>query len=328
MKLIAIKTDKGYYITDNIKNTGYHSTDINNMRFDGEDPSPTFHKDWFLIKGIPKKVGRATSRPMINERFELKAPEMFPKLKKIYKAKEVVFKNPCSENDYTRELTEGFQKIASLYTFQYEMGEMVYEPVEFEFVVLAEMKGIPDKEPFKYEVYKTKWTHEGTTNLHEKDIMYLKMIDNIIVPPILKHTRECFINSHDTYRIIRCYIKKNIDLEVAEITSDYGFCFGVSKIIKLVDNEKYTIDKNMLKKRAKPKYETRYRSNRKVQIFEMTWSPECYGSYTPIKGFKGKNEKDLKNNVDKFLKDLIAKINEPLVECPRCKGLGVIVEKK
>ena len=325
--LIAIKTDKGYYITDNIKNDRYYGTQLKGMRFDGKIPLATFQEHWFFIEETPKKVEREKNRPYINQRFELKTPETFPKLKKTYIAKEVMLKEPCSENDYTREVTEEFQKIKSLYEYKYERGEMIYDSQEFEFVVIAEMKDIPGKESFKYEVYKTKWAHEGTTNLHEKDIILLKEIDNIIVPPILKHTRECFINSHDTYRIIRCYVKKNIDLEVAEITSDYGFCFAVSKKIALIENEKYTIDKNLFTKR-KPKLETRYRSNREVKIFEMTWSPECYSAYTPIKGFKGKNEKDLKNNVDKYLKDLITKINEPLVDCPHCKGLGVILQEE
>jgi len=332
LKLMAIKTDNGYYITDNINDDKYYGTEIKELMFDGEEAKPTFYKGWFLIKEIPKEVGREKHKPYINERFELSDPKTFLKFKKVYNAKDVVIEKECADNDYKRKYTKEFEKIVGLYEYKYEMGEMIYEPIEFEFEVLAEMKQIPDREPFEYEVFRTKWEHKGTTifdNYSENgNVVIHNILDKIVIPPILLHTKPCETSSHVAYKIIRFFVKQHIDPDVAVITSDYDFCFTVEKIIKLAENEEYTIDKNMFKKRAKPKYVTRYRNNRKVKIFEMTYSPYCYEEYTPIKGFQGKNEKDLKNNVDKYLKDLITKINEPLVECSHCKGLGVILQEK
>lgn len=332
LKLIAIKTDKGYYITDNINDEKYRGTEIKILKFDGEEPKITFHRDWFIIKSIPEKVEKEKDRPSINRRYELKTPETFPKFKKLYRADEVVIKEPCSENDYTRELTEEFQKIVSLYLYKDEPGEMRYESIEFEFEVLAEMKEIPDREPFKYEVWRTKWEHEGTS-LYDNysnngNVVIHNILDKIVVPSVLLHTKPCEMSSETSYKIIRFYIQQNLDPDVAVITSDYDFCFTVEKRIKLAENEEYTIDKNMYKKRAKPKYVTRFRNSRTVKIFEMTYFPYCYENYTPVKGFRGKDEKDLRKNVDKFLKDLINKINEPLVECPHCNGMGVIIKKE
>lgn len=325
LKLIAIKTDRGYYITDNINNDGYYRTEIKTLKFDGEKPKTTFHKDWFIIKKFPKSVMREKDRPSINKRYELDAPEMFPKLKKIYNGNEVIINEPCSENDYTREITEEFRKIASLYTYKDESGEMIYEPIEFEFEIIGRMKNISDNTPFAYEV-ENEADYGKTYNIYNNDIVR-NLIDKIVTPPILIHLKPCSLTSHDSYKIIRQYVKQNIDLSVAKITSDYNFCFTVQKVIGLAEEEEYTMTQNLFSKR-KTKYITKYRNSREVKIFEMGWSPRCYEGYTPIKGFKGKDEKDLKKNVDKYLKDLINRINEPLVECKHCNGMGVILQEK
>jgi hypothetical protein len=49
-----------------------------------------------------------------------------------------------------------------------------------------------------------------------------------------------------------------------------------------------------------------------------------YEGYTSIKGFEGKNESDLKEQIDAYLADLTDAINEPLTECGNCNGTGVI----
>lgn len=326
MKLLAIKTDKGYYLTDEIENKDYNHSQIESQRikFDGEKPKGTFHDKWFLINNYPKVITKEVSQPNINKRYELIDKEQFPNLPKVIKQEDAVIQESCSENDYTTIYTKDFAKVQSLYEFKSDPQPPIDEPIEFVFIVIGEMKEIPDVIPFRYEVQRTEWKHEGTTFLTNYDIVK-NLLDKIVTPPILMHTVPCFLTSEQSYKIIRQYVVSNIDHNVAKITSDYDFCFTVRKIIKLAENEEYTIDQNRFTKR-KPKYVTRYRNSREVTIFEMTWSPKCYGGYTPIKGFEGKDEKDLKKNVDIFLKDLIAKINEPLVECSHCKGLGVIIE--
>ncbi len=56
----------------------------------------------------------------------------------------------------------------------------------------------------------------------------------------------------------------------------------------------------------------------------MTYSPEGYKGYTPIKSFEGKNEIDLKTQINSYLKELMDVINEPLRECPTCQGTGIV----
>jgi hypothetical protein len=328
INFIAIKTNDGYYFTDNINNKRYYDTKIINekLKFDGEIPKKSFHPDWFIIKNFPKVITTEKYQPDINKRFELKDPDTFKNLPKIIKLEDVLIEKECNKNNWEEKYTEDFENKRGLYEYKSDPQPPEDIPIDFEFVIIGEMKKISGKVPFKYKIQKTQYEFEGTIDLTNNDIVK-NLIDKIVTPTILHHTLPSRLTSHDTYKIIRQYIKQNIDLNYAVITSDYNFCFTVEKLIELNEIEEYIVNKNILTKR-KPKYIKQYRKSRKVPIFEMTWSPECYRGYTPIKGFEGKNEKDLKIKIDKYLKDLINEINKPLIECPHCKGEGVILKKK
>jgi hypothetical protein len=326
MKLIAIKTNDGYYFTDNINNRSHYYIMISGLKYDGELPEKSFHKDWYIIKKFPKVITREESQPDINKRFELKDPETFKNLPKIIKREDVLIEEASIINDYEEKFTEDFENKISLYEYKSDPQPPKDTPVDFEFIVVAEMEKIPDKVPFKYKIQKTKWQHEGTIDLTDNDIIK-NLMDKIVTPKILHHTLPSRLSSQDTYKIIRQYIKQNIDLHYAEITSDFDFCFTVEKLIELYETEEFLVNENIFTKR-KPKYVKKFRKSRRVPIFEMTYSPENYKGYTPIKGFEGKNEEDLKNKIDKYLKELIEEINKPLKECPYCKGEGVILGDK
>lgn len=77
--------------------------------------------------------------------------------------------------------------------------------------------------------------------------------------------------------------------------------------------------------RRKPKLEKRFQTKRGVEIYNV--APKPYQSYPIVEPFSGKDVEDLKSNIKKFLDDLMAKINEPLVECKCCKGRGVILNE-
>ena len=136
----------------------------------------------------------------------------------------------------------------------------------------------------------------------------------------------CKLGIKETYDIIRTFIKDNINSQVAEISTDYDFCFAVSKKIKLAKEYTYQVDVNSSiffdRKKKKPKYETRLQSNRLVKIFEMCH--EKYQSYTPIIPFEAENKEALKLYIDNYLEHLIQIINEPVCECPNCNGSGII----
>ncbi|MFF2834279.1 hypothetical protein ACFVSK_21145, partial [Cellulosimicrobium cellulans] len=124
----------------------------------------------------------------------------------------------------------------------------------------------------------------------------------------------------DSYRNVRNYVKTHIDTRWAKITSDYDFCFTVSKEISH-EPEEFRVNIG----KRKPKYETRYTRSRTTKVYEV--APSSYNSYPVIQPFEGKNEEDLKQNIQKYLDELMEAINKPLVECVHCKGYGVILDE-
>lgn len=60
----------------------------------------------------------------------------------------------------------------------------------------------------------------------------------------------------------------------------------------------------------------------------MTHNQSNYRGYTVISGMTAKNNTELKNKMDEYLERLMEFINEPIVDCPRCKGYGVILDNK
>jgi flagellin-specific chaperone FliS len=60
----------------------------------------------------------------------------------------------------------------------------------------------------------------------------------------------------------------------------------------------------------------------------MTHSGKKYSGYTVIQPISANSETELKEKIDTYLVKLIEYINEPLVECEYCKGLGFINEIK
>jgi len=327
MKILALQSKKGFYIhtDENEGNSNYYKKDLGKLLFNGNHPEKTFKKYWYFIEKKPKKIEKIVTQPNTNYRYELKNPKDFPKLKKVYLKEEV----EIEIDDYETGYTEAFRDIQSLYEYKSDPQPDIHEEIDFEFIVIGEVEEINEPIPFSYNVYRTRWTHEGTRELTSADIKN-NLFTEISAPDILHHLKPCKLSSKQSYDIIRLFVKENIDNSVAEITSDYDFCFAVKKKIELFEKEKYEVDINnnfFSKRKRQPKYETRYRKSRCVVIFEMTHDQQNYKGYTVIKGFEGENLEDLKNNIDKYLNSLIKEINKPLVDCPNCKGSGVISEK-
>jgi len=56
----------------------------------------------------------------------------------------------------------------------------------------------------------------------------------------------------------------------------------------------------------------------------MTNDKDNYQGYTPIQGFHGNNIKELKENIDRYLSELMEIINKETKDCPLCGGHGII----
>lgn len=291
LKLIMITSKSNNYISDNVNNEGYFHTKIADLLFDGQKLERTYDKSWLKINSIPKKIERVKPKSRINQRYELKEGypegELTPKI--------------VSYSDFD----DNYDEVRGLYTYKYDEVEEGFEDVKFEVNVIEEVEG-------EFEMKQLQYTPK------------YNFLDQIQTHPKLLPLKPCKLTHEQSYKIIRDFVKNNIDSKYAVITSDYDFCFTVKKKIELYEPRQYQVDINMMHKRRKPKYETRYQRSREVTIFEV--APKSYQSYTIVEPFEGNSYEDLLMNIDTYLKELITKINDPLTECECCKGTGVIFD--
>lgn len=287
LNLLVIKTKSKVFISDNVDSKGYFSTSIPSYIFDGERAINTYHKEWFQLSKIPELVQKSKSGEQTNIRYELRDTHLNTGLPKVLQSKDF---NEDGE----------YEAVYGLYDRKYDMTESTLESIEFKLHVIEELD--------EFEIVKSEFNPQ------------YPLLDRIQMHSILLPTRPCKLSREESYAIVRQYIKANIDLRYATVTSDYDFCLSVSKKIEH-EPEAYRVDVG----KRKPKYETRYRRSRTVEIYRT--SPKGYEKYPMIEAFEGKSLEDLKNNVQVFLDELMKKINEPLKECQHCKGYGAILDE-
>jgi len=321
--MLAIKQPNGFYINAGI--------DFNCHKhfFDGVEPKPTFDRSWFYISNYPESVQKWVKQPNINFRYVLRDISMLSDRVKKDFAREQVADYDSSAYDWIWK--PEYATLRSLYELVSDTQPDILEDVEFSIDVVFEIDHEAQKaETFSYPAMRNSSKNSGFDEITNENLRR-RLIDEIMVPSLYRGERPCKLTSDQTYSIVRQHIKLHIDPKVAVVTSDYDFCFTVKKRIKLVVPVKYTVDINnniFTKRKKKPIYEERTNETRDVEIFEMTSKEKSYKGYTPIAGIEGANDADLKKKLDTYLTDLMAYINEPIEECPNCKGLGVLLKEK
>lgn len=325
MDIIGVKSEKGYYLKG-LGSNRYNSA-LEKLIINGKNPESTFHPHWFLTDSEPQKIERIVKRPRINHRFELKSdvdapwidrgalPQSMPK-------DEVIDKNKDGYCDWKDE----FKHLQSLYVEVSDEQQDVLEPVEFSYQTILEIKDIKTAENFSYAVKRIHY--QGNSEIDSKGIIHQE-VDRIIFPEIVLPNLPCKLSSKDSYDIIREHVKRNIDTRYAEITIDYDYYFAVKKIVPLYNPIEKDIEIKNARGRSykKPKYRKLLVKNRYVDmVFSMANGYDKYKNYPVISEFTGKDQQDLKKNIDEFLDNLMARINEPLVDCPHCNGFGVITK--
>lgn len=299
VEIIGVKVGNKYYLSEVIQNS-YHRRLVN-CKINGEKTTPSFNQNWFISAGIPEKVELYRSAENINHRYELIDRSLASDKIPLVIDQGLIDLN----DDYNWVGT--YANLQSLYQLCYDKSEERYEEVEFTYETILEVEDIK---------YPDKVVYTGNARFNE--------LAKILYPPVVLPNTRCELTIDESYRIIREYVKLNINQKYARITSDYDFCFTVKKIIELATIQEYKVDVNAFTKRRKPKYETRYRTTNEIECFEM--APKPYQNYTVIKPFSANNQKELEENIQKYLNDLIKRINEPLKYCKCCKGTGVILD--
>ncbi len=307
-----IKTDKGCFISDCQVLSGYdynyHRSQINILYFDGNQPKSTYVKNWYFIDSYPSKIERKIPQQEINIRYVLKNPAMATEALPL-------------------EIKSISDDVYALYERKYDLAEEKMEDVEnIKFDILFEVNNFEFPPTVNYDAtIREDWTDKNIkiTNANFKH----QLFDRIIIPDILIHSYPCEISSVDLYNIVRQYIKDNINTEYAKITSDYDFCFTVKKLIPLYTPKDYTYTNPFARtKKEREKIHKAISKYKEEEIFEMTHAGKRYDGYTVIQPISANNEYELKEKIDAYLENLIKYINEPLVECEHCKGLGFINE--
>lgn len=323
LKLRVYRTDKGLFYGEQ---SGFHIN--SDWRVNGLEVVRSPHLSyWYFLEGVDKI--ESVKRQVCNRgepKWVLITPSTFvegkiPKTLSIEEAEE--YETLCGEYAIGNPLYSDYRRLYRRYR---EHLPSTFEDVPFE----VEYKG-----SFKYELIDDDFrnlkidvtTGEHTDKIDLSRVATYEEIEQLLVPELVIHTRPCSVSQDVTYKIVRSHIKRNIDPRVAEITSDYDFCFTVKKVIKINPwVEKVEIKTKRGRSYHPPRFSTRTHAEKTEQIFEMC--PEKrYSYYTPIKSFKGDNLADLADNIKHFLDELMLVINSPVVECATCGGIGNIVQK-
>ena len=313
MKIQAIKTSDGYFIkAESAKD--YSSDQLRNIHFDRVAPAPSWKPYWYKVKDIYVKAEKYTPPTQKPVSYILK-PE--------YVATEALPKE-LSLTDLDWEDSR-----RGLYDYVMEDIPGSYEKVDVIIDVVAELEGNLVQEVIHYPVYGRYPNTDGKNYVIKNTEIKLGLIDEITTPEILREERPCELSSADSFKIIRTYVKDNIDPKVATISDDYDFCMAVEKRIPLAEKEEYKVDENFnffSRRKRKPKFVTKYRVDRKKEIYRIAprLDGKVYDKYPEAPTFKGENARNLKANIDEYLTALIREINRPLHDCPHCKGMGVI----
>lgn len=330
LNLIGIKTPKGIFISNfNEKDSYRRYTNVNNFKINGELPKHSFDNGWSIVSEEPEIITQKQSPTKENYRYILKDESIASEKIPLVLLREVVA--TYDKEDYEWVWNSEYRHLISLYELKYDEVEQADLKIDFTYNQIVETDDFKEIKNFDWDIYRTQWTHEGTRKVTKGDLKY-QIIDKIMFPNIY-YEEKCPVTlpSKTLYDIIRFYIKNNIDLKIAEITSDYDFCFTVKKRIKRI--EPLTVKTEQLKNNGRsyrpPKFTTKthqYASS--YEVFKMTHNEKNYDGYPTLPDLIAKNTDELQQKVDKLLKDLIEFINEPVSICPHCNGTGLEHETK
>lgn len=331
VKVVWYKADNGIYVGGcEFDYTGTRNGVYVDLINDKE-PKPTHLRGWKFIEkeSEPVSFKKKKSGNVCNIRYELIDQSLASdKIPLVLKDTEV---DECCDYDNAEYdhswKNPTYNNLRSLYERKYDREQDYFAEVPFEAEYLGEIvsEHVDNVVSAKYSISKSRWESDKK-EIDIKDVVSYYELEKMLVSDLLIHNRPCYLDSVTTYRIVRNYIKDNIDPKVATITGDYDFCFKVEKKIAIKPIERREeIKTNRNKSYRPPRFKTSTTTHKTVPIFEMTNAKDKYGGYSVIEGFKGNNLQELVDNTKHFLNDLMEYINQEVRECENCKGTGHIV---
>lgn len=314
-QMLCIKTDKGCFISDCLAvggyNYDYHHTQINTLLFNGKRATETYCKNWYYINEYPSLIQREESGKIINRRYEIKNASLISdSLPAVIPYEEI--------EDYDSDVVD------NLYSYMHDQEPSYLKEIVYDIQVICDIENYNFPPKIKYTGIHMKNFADHQYIITNANVQH-QILDKIIFPEVMLSNRPCKFSSEQMYDITRQYIIEHIDGSVAKIISNYDFCFEVVKIIPLIEPKIITYSDIFAKsKREKNKVHTTIKKYNEQKIFSMTSMRETYRNYPIIPEMCANSETELKEKVDMWLENLIKLINEPLCQCPQCKGLGYI----
>jgi hypothetical protein len=326
MKIDWYKSANGIYVASSVFYGSERQKvfDVNRHRINGQTIMPTFHQSWYFVPGETEASSYEvfTTGSFINKRYILIDESLADRFQPVLW--------PAEVNDNDGEWTGKHATLQSLYRseFDQEPSKWVTNPAEFKYCGEIEVELPGSISDMKIRI-KNDGAWEKVKELDLSTVVNWYELEKMLIPDLLLHKRPCYITSAQSYKIVRQYVKENLDRMYAEVTSDYDFCFTVKKKIQIkpIVNT-YEEKKPNGKSYARPRITNRTVTTKLVEIFEMTDNINKYKGYTPIEGFKGNSLEDLIENVRLYLNELMFHLNQPISECSCCNGTGHLVGKK
>ena len=291
--------------------------------------------NFFLLDGLfeitkVEKLKAATKRHNGYKLIENIPPQLASSLKPFYSLEEVQ-QNWNDDLDKTEYGNVEFSAVRSMYTESYETIPEHWYEVDVKHNLLGTLTVDNWQEPEKMIVKMAKednWASTKTVDVDLSTIICYGDIERMLTPEFMLHTRPCSLTSGQVYSIVRAHIKSNINPAVAEITSDYNFCFTVKrKIHHKPVNTRTEIKKANGRSYTTPKFKHNTVSYKSAELFEMTNTQDKYKGYTIIEGWKADNLLDMQQQVKYYLDCVIEEINKDVEQCTHCNGVGAIVNK-
>jgi hypothetical protein len=315
INLIAVETPNGYYISEEVADRWMTPKDLSRLKFDGATPGKTFTQGWYSIPFYPKKVEEESKSHVENERYELiDESYLSPKIPAV-----IVAPPRDEDGNWTGE----YSPLESMYAYKCDKKENTWDRVEFSIKIIVKLDfDVCQIKPFSKEAITGRGYQETDYETIGPNALTRQLADKMMFPAIVHRALPCALTSHQVFDIIRAFVKRNIDSKWAEITSDYGFHFQVSKNLKLADP--YTVEYQASSRRRNTRKE--YVTYRKAVVLDISHASEPWKNGDCVQGITASNEEELSDMVDALLAKIIQKINDPLIECPHCKATGVIVD--
>lgn len=322
-RFVGYKTPIGLYFKLG-GDTSSYSLSMRDRLFNGVAPVKVY-SPWYLLKDQDSLVSvqlqkgeevRLVGWELVDHSLQSDRIPLTLTLDDLYKEE---------NDDYEFKYEGKFKSLGPLYKEIYERKPSRYEEEAFEMTIIGEcdIENISSPIDMKIKMHNGYTSQKLTNDFDLSAIVNYTEIEKLLTPEFLIHERPCSLTSDQMYKIVRAYIKDNIDEYNAKITSDYDFCFAVSKVIS-VKPYNYKVEKFTPSGRSysKPKFIEKIAESKRSPIFEMTNATDKYKGYTVISGLMANNLEQMAENLKSYLEALMVVINSPLKECEHCSGTG------